>query len=241
MKLARRYAMPLITAVVMLALAGAWLARASFPEIDRLQFNDGAWTAPVSRGHSLVQTFRAPADSLSRIDLKFDRAPGPGGSLRLELFELKPEPPGRAPLLGRRLAVTAISEQTFVYEDIRRFDFSQALLTPGKTYAFRLSSNDSAGHAVKASESFGDVYHGGGLYIDGEPTGTDLYFGLFHNTHAGSLLARIAPWRPWPLRSAAFYSGLFLGGAALFGWLLWGVAAAVPEARRENNPGPDRS
>lgn len=240
----------LIAAFLIGVVAAIWLATADFPLIDRLQFVSSVPAGAVSSGHKLVQTFTATGDNISRIDLVLMKSrQSSAGKLDLKIIELADANAGgsiaagaastdenaragaggmttadNAPVLGATLAETSLDTGTFDYTSNRRLEFDPLQVTPGKMYAFSLTSDDPEESAIQPGSNPSDEYAGGRLYIDGKPAKGDLYFAFYHNAGAGGLLDKMEPWRPFPLDSPVLVVILFLAGAAAFGWLLSAIA-----------------
>ncbi|MHB1391304.1 MAG: hypothetical protein ACYCXF_08795 [Thermoleophilia bacterium] len=219
---------PWLAAALVAALAAIWLATAHFQIIERLQFVGAAPMRPVSSGHELLQTFTAPTDQISRIDLTLSKPdPGVGGRLLIQLVEISAQDTEAGIAVGAPLREVSFDTQSLDYTVINRFEFEPVAVRPGGIYGIRLTSDDPEEIAVRAGASPGSDYDGGRLFIDGKPTDADLYFALFREGDAGELLQKIGPFRPFPLNSTAFNLAVLLVGAGAFGWLLWAVAGGV--------------
>jgi len=226
---------PQLGAALVVAVIGAlWFFTADFPYQDRIQQVAGNAFGPVDSAHELMQTFKVSSDSLSRVDLYINKDdPGSQGRLRLQIMEYKGTQPDGAPDVGEVLGETELDTGSFDYVGVQQFEFEPVTVTPGATYAFRVSSNDAAPAGVWVMGSDADQYSGGSLFKDGMPVNGDLYFALFHEEDAAGLLAKNEPFRPWPLDSPVLFAILFLVGAGSFGWLLWEVAAGTVEEDEE--------
>lgn len=233
---------PWLAGVVVAAAAAIWLATAHFQIIDRLQFIGAAPMRPVSSGHELVQTIKAPADQISRIDLTLAKPdPGVGGKLLIQLVEVKAEENNAGLDLGEPLREVMFDTKSLDYPVINRFEFEPVTVRSGGTYAIRLTSDDPEEIAVRAGACPGNNYDGGRLYIDGKSTEADLYFALFHEGGSGELLEKIEPFRPFPFNGVTFYFAVFLVGAASFGWLLRVVAGGAGDGETPAAPGEAES
>lgn len=235
---------PWMAAALVAAAAAIWLATAHFQIIDRLQFVGTAPMRPVSTGHELVQTIKAPADNISRIDLLLSKpAPGVGGNMKIQLVEVKPENGGSGIQLGEPLREVSFDTESLDYTVISRFGFEPVTVRPGAEYGFRLTSDDPEDIGVQAGAGPGSEYTGGRLFIDGEPTEADLYFAIYHSNGSGGLLEKVEPFRPFPFSSMAFYIAVFIIAAGAFGWLLWmmagGAGDAVEPGRQIEKEGSD--
>ncbi|MBK5226340.1 MAG: hypothetical protein JJD96_07240, partial [Thermoleophilia bacterium] len=228
--------LPSWSAMVLVAVvAMIWLATTSFPILDKSQIVSSAQLQPVSAGHELIQTIRAPKDTISRVDLILGNPyPGAEGELQFQLVEVIGPETGGALRLGETLREVNLDTSSFDYTTRQSFEFESVNVIPGSTYAIRLTSNDSEDTAVRPRGWPVDNYNGGRVYIDGEATTSDLYLGIFHNAGAGEILEKMKPWRPFPLNRSFFIVVLFLTGAATFGWVLWVVAGGQVDGKGEN-------
>jgi len=225
-------AMLLVTAVAIV-----WLATTSFPIMDKSQVLSSAELPPVSEGHELVQTIKAPGNTISRIDLILGKPYADAdGELRFELVEVTSAEGSGTLQLGETLREVTLDTGKFDYLSRHSFEFESLDVTPGKTYAIRLTSDAPADSAVRPNGWTVDNYSGGQVYVDGVPTGSDLYLGIFHDAGAGEILDKMKPWRPFPTNNSYFIVGLFLAGAAAFGWLLWVVAGGRVSGQEEEKP-----
>lgn len=238
-----------LAAFLFMAAAAVWLATADFPLIDSLQFVSSEERA-VSSGHELVQTFTATGENISRVDLVLVKTPaGPSGELELRIFEASEvqsaetsdagAAPPHTPLTGETLAETTLDMDTFDYSSIRRLEFEPVTVTPGRLYAFSLTSDVPETAAIEPGANPKDEYAGGSLYIDSRPAEGDLYFAIFRSAGAGEMLNKMEPWRPFPLDSVVLVFAMFVAGAGAFGWLLWSVAGnrGDPEPEVPTPPG----
>lgn len=213
---------PRITALALLAAAVLWLAGSSFPLIDRLLFDNTNYMRPLSNGHIFVQTFKAPLDNLSRVDIQIDKASSQTtGSLHFQLAEIT----GEGDLLAPGVWGKVIRRIDFDAADIdpyewHRFKFSPIPDSGGKNYAVMLWGEAPETDGIRPRGSGGDRYQEGILFIDGKKADFDLSLSLFHETNAPELLAKNSPFRPWPLSSRLLFVFLFLVGTVAFGWLL---------------------
>ncbi|MBI5870211.1 MAG: hypothetical protein HZB44_04530 [Actinobacteria bacterium] len=252
-----------LAALLFMAIAAIWLATSDFALIDRLQFVSSVPERAVSDGHELVQTFTATGENISRIDLVLVKSQqGPAGELNLRVVEVNEEParelnpeaasaagaaaeaptsattaPVKAPTLGTTIAETTFDTGSFDYTAIRTLEFEPVPLTPGRTYAFVLTSDDPEDSAIHPGSNPNDEYARGRLYIDGEPQKGDLYFAIFHSDGADGMLEKLEPWRPFPLSSPILLVALILTGAGAFGWLLWSVAGNLGDPEESTEEG----
>ncbi|MDO8736012.1 MAG: hypothetical protein Q7K29_02905 [Thermoleophilia bacterium] len=220
--------------VLVAAVAAIWLGTTSFPILDKSQIVSGAQLPPVSAGHELIQTIRAPKDTMSRIDLMLGKPDKEAnGELKFQLVEVVGPDDGSALELGETLREVELDTGSFEYTSRQSFEFETVDVTPGATYAIRLTSNDPENIAAIPGGWLIDNYNGGRVYIDGEVTQADLYLGIFHDAGAGEILEKMQPWRPTPLNHGSVIVVFFLIGAATFGWLLWVVAGGRVEGQYE--------
>lgn len=224
----------LIGAVLsVMAAAGLWLFTVSFPELDKKQPDAGAALGAVDAKHEIVQTFVAPEDRISRVELVLNKIdPTSGGSLRLQIVEFLGSHSDGTPSLGNILSESRLDTGTFDYLGGHRFDFDQLSVTPGSQYALRLVSDNPPQAGVSPFGTEADAYKDGRLYKDGYPVKGDLYFEIYHSTGIAGLLAKNEAFRPWPLKRAIFFEGLFVAGAGLVGLLLWEMAASGSAPKR---------
>lgn len=247
-----------LAAFLFIAITTIWLATADFSLIDRLQFVSSVPERAVSDGHELVQTFTATGENISRIDLVLVKSQqGPAGELDLRVVEAgeaaaeegnaedaaaaapasATTAPEKAPALGATIAETSFDTGSFDYIAIRSMEFEPVPLTPGKTYAFVLTSDDPEESAIQPGSNPNDEYTSGRLYIDGEPQEGDLYFAIFHSDGADGMLEKLEPWRPFPLSSPILIVAMILIGAGVFGWLLWSVAGNLGDPEKSTEDG----
>ncbi|MFA5802759.1 MAG: hypothetical protein WC911_09840 [Thermoleophilia bacterium] len=215
----------LLAALLVAGAAAVWLLGSGFPLMDRFQFDCNNSLEPVGEGHELVQTFIAPEDGLSRVDLRFDVGEAVGEQdLVFELWEIAGSNADGTPVLGDRLREARVSSRDVAVFWMHRFEFEPVADSGGKTYAMRITSSAPEGNALKLRASDKDVYEGGAVFQDGKPEDADLSFALFHEAGAMQTLERIKPFRPFPLNRAEFFVVVFLAASAAFGWLLWYIA-----------------
>ena len=69
-----------LAAAAMAVTALVWLLTADFAAIDILRFDDTSRMPSLGEGHTVVQTFVAPQEGLSRVDLNLE--PGPSATGR---------------------------------------------------------------------------------------------------------------------------------------------------------------
>jgi len=225
MRLNRNTWLGILAALLVAAAAAVWLLGSGFPLMDRFQFDCNNSLRPVSEGHELVQTFVAPEDGLSRVDLRFDVGDSVGEQdLVFELRETGGSGPDGTPVLGDKIREARVSSRDVAVFWMQRFEFEPVTDSRGKTYAMRITSLAPDGSALRLRASNKDVYEGGAVFQDGRAEDADLSFALFHEAEALQALERIKPFRPFPLNRAEFFVAVFLIAAAAFGWLLWYIA-----------------
>ena len=229
---------PWMAAVLVSLVALIWLTTATFSLVDKNQVLGHASMQPVSAGHELVQTFKAPGDRISRIDLILNKPnPGQDGELRIQLVEASSTDNADTVILGKTLKEISLDTKTFDLSSRYSLDFELVDVIPGNSYAIRLTSDDLEETAVNPGGWEVNNYSRGRLFVDSEPTDADLYFALFHNTGVRETLGKMKPWRPYPLNRGFFVVGLFLIGAFAFGWLLRLVATDENEGQSEIKTG----
>ena len=234
-----RYRPQALVALAIMAAAAIWLFSASYPELEQIQPASEDAAATLNADHEFVQTFTATSDSISRVVLILDKMnPKSQGTMRFQLMEYKGTDPEGSPVFGDFLRDVSLDTQSFDYRGGQRFEFDSQPLTEGAMYAIRLTGDNRPDESVwvlgTATNDFkGIVYKGGVLYDNGAPTRGELYFEIYQNTSISGLLAKIVPFRPEPLSSAAFFEALFVIGAGSFGWLLWEVGAGTGAGKRE--------
>jgi len=195
-------------------LALVWLSNASYQIIDFLRVDDTVHLPALEDGHQVVQSFIAPEDGLSRVDIMIVQGGSSGGQVKFELLSVS----DLSLVPDDATTIREVHEDVSSLEstDPHRFEFEPVPDSAGRAYAVRLSGN---GETRSGSDSLlGD------LFLDGRPIAGDLRFAVFHTTGIGGLLARIAPFRPLWLGSSSFFIGLFTVGAACCGFLLWMIA-----------------
>lgn len=206
-----------MTAVAMSLLALAWLFGSSYQVIDFLRLDGTKYLPPLEDGHQVVQTFRAPHDGLSRVDIMVEQGEASAGEVRFELME--------APNLDQVPNFTATLRE--VHTDVsslgstgmHRFEFDPVQDSGGRSFAVRLSGSGNVRYG-------GDSLSGAFLFLDDKPVSGDLGFVVFHATDISGLLTKVSSFRPYLLKSATFFIGIFILGAACFGWLLWMIATS---------------
>ncbi|MHB8793709.1 MAG: hypothetical protein ACYC6O_10295 [Thermoleophilia bacterium] len=223
--------LPLLAAVLLVIVAMGWFITEDFSLADKIQLVSSEDDWPVGSGHELVQTITANQDEITRIDLVMGRKqPYSGGEMRVQIVESGDADQAGVPAPGEVLSETVLDTSSYDYNAIRRIEFDPVKLVPGRTYAIRLTSDDSLEEAVIPGSSKEDSYEGGQLFYDGKPEDADLFFAFYHSDGADGLLQKMEPWRPFPLNSRVFVVILFAAGAAAFGWLLYVIAATDPPA-----------
>jgi hypothetical protein len=221
-----------MAALLVAAMAAFWLLTADFDLIDRLQFGSGIPAGPLAPGTEVTQTFAPAAGSIDRVDLALNKqGAGGAGTIDLSLAEVDGTDAGGAPFPSEPLRTVGLDAGSFDYGAIRRFEFEPAALDPGREYAFTLTGAGAGAGEVTAGGSQRDNYSGGALFVSGKKQEGDLYFALYHGADASGMLAKLEPWRPFPLASAVLLTALFLTGAAAFGWLVWMIAHGAGAAR----------
>jgi hypothetical protein len=218
-----------LAAAAMAVTALVWLLTADFAAIDILRFDDVSRMPTLGEGHTVVQTFVAPRDGLSRVDLNIE--PGPSATGRLQFDLLESPAPDRLPS-GEPLRELDVDIGSLESEGMQRFRFEPVAGSGGKTYAVQLTGTGD----VSPRGSAGNVLPAGVLFVDGKPTGGDLSLAVYHTSGIGGLLEKNLPFRPPVLSSPAFFVTLFTVAAASFGWLLWTLAASQPPARGPDEP-----
>lgn len=203
------------------AAAALWLLAAQFPLIDRLQFVNSGQFGPVSERTELAQTITAPADGLSRIDLFLEKTQlDAGGGLVLTLTDAEGSGSGGALAAGSIVREVRLDLRSFGYPGVYRFRFEPVPDSGGRVYAVRLASGNPEAEGVVLRGHPAGGYKGGRLYINSGPTDADLYLAFYHTADADGLLARMEPFRPFPLNRGALFVILFITGAGACGWLL---------------------
>ncbi|MFA6001000.1 MAG: hypothetical protein WC828_02685 [Thermoleophilia bacterium] len=225
MRLGRNTWLGLLAALLVAAAAAVWLLVSGFPLMDRFQFDCNNTLKPMAEGHELVQTFVAPEDGLSRVDLRFYENDTVGEQdLVFELWDVLGSNPDGTPVLGEKIRESRVSSRDVALFWMHRFEFEPVADSQGKTYAMRITSSAPDGAALRLRASNKDVYDGGAVFQDGKVEDADLSFVLFHEAGVWQALDRISPFRPFPLNSAGLFVAVFLLAAAAFGWLLWYIA-----------------
>lgn len=211
---------PAASAAFMAIVAGAWFFGSSYDLMDTFEYKCAIMIEPMSTRKDVVQTFEAPEDNLSRIDVYLGIMGLSGDEqISFELYEVEGDPsaPGLQPL-KKKVREASLKPELFFW--MHRIGFEPIADSGGKTYAMKLKGTPSPGSDVRPWASGSDTYHGGTLYLDGIPTGRDLSFALFHEEGAGGIFDRLKPFRPFPLGSGVFFSLLLLTAGGAFGWLL---------------------
>lgn len=218
--------LPATAAIVVAAVAALWFFGSSYHFLDRYQFNGLTLLPPLSDSSDVVQTFRAPENGLSRVDLDLSIESYQGGEeVVFELYALgEGLSTAERPVLANKVREVR-KKPDFTCCMLQRFSFEPIEDSGGRIYAIRLGrgSRDGGG-PVQPRVSDIDAYADGGLFVEGKPTGKDLKFALFHEDGAGGIFARLKPFRPFPLDQGFFFTAMLLAAAGSFGWLLRVVA-----------------
>ncbi len=212
----------------------AWFFSANFSLLDIVRFDATNLLPRLDKGHVVVQTFVAPHDNLSRIDISFERGADSGGSVTFQLLEV-PDP-GRLPA-GQPLHEESIEVSDIQKNGMQQFSFDPVPGSQGKAYAVRLTGTGDVRPRASSANALADA----DLFVDGKPADSDLSFASFHAGGAGGLLAKLSPFRPFPLRSEVFFVALLLIAAACTGWLLFTIAAGTANRCGPHDDGQPRS
>lgn len=217
--MSRKFLLQAGFSLLLAAAACLWLLMVQVPVLDEQvteRARVSAWGEPV---RELTQSFVAPADNLSRIDLRLGSYPPVArGGLLFQLIDEQASPDAAS----RFIREQHLPPGDYASHEMTRVEFEPVSGSRGREYVIRLSSEDSACWRDGIAVTESDVYEEGGLVIDGQPRDFDLNFALYHAASAGELFAaRIEPFRPAPFNNPWFFASLFGLGAALFGWLLF--------------------
>lgn len=240
--MSRRFILRAGFTLLLAAVACLWLLTVKVPVFDK-QVTEATritgWGEPVTE---LTQSFVAPADDLSRVDLRLGSyPPEPRGALLFQLIEKE----AQTGVAGQVIREQHLPAGQYASHEMTRVEFEPVAGSRGREYIIRLSSEDPASWRDGIAVTESDVYGEGGLVIDGQPREFDLNIAIYHAAGAGELFAaRIEPFRPAPFSNPWFFAALFVLGAALFGWLLFGLCRPAPpgtgeEEATRSEPAPE--
>lgn len=227
--------LPALAAVALAVASGLWLFASTFNFMDRgdLPYRPTILLDPLSAGHEVVQTFQAPENELSRVDILLNVPSHGGGDIAFELYDLGYGwEASRPPVLEKKVR-EVIVKPGFDNISLHRFSFGPIEDSRGRSYAIKLGGGmggapvqprASEANAICANVYCDRLHLDGGLFIDGRPTDRDLVFELFHQDGAAGFFARIDPFRPFPLNRGFFFISLLLAASGSLGWLLAVVA-----------------
>lgn len=215
--------LPATAAALLAAVTALWFFESSYQFLDRYQYNVQTLLGPLRAGSDVVQTFRAPENGLSRIDLDLDLQPESREEVVLELYDLGVDPVAsdKPPALENKVREIRKTPAPLMFSMLQRFSFDPIPDSAGRNYAIRLGLGGAGGGApVEPKVSDADAYADGSLFVGDNPAGKDLRFALFHEDGPAGIFARIESFRPYPLNRSYFFTALLLGAAGSFGWLV---------------------
>lgn len=161
---------------VILAFVLLWLAGCTVGGVDVEQEQASGLAGELTGGHTFGQTFTLQYDGLYRIDLY--TATYARDNTHPVIFRISPSPSSRGgdgegmDLVRLELPAAEISNSGPTV-----ITFPPLTATAGITLYFSVASPNSVpGDAITVYRHKEDVYPGGQMYVDGQPTGGDIAF-----------------------------------------------------------------
>lgn len=165
--------------VVLLAFALLLLSGCTVGGVDVEQEQASGLAGELLDGHTFGQTFALQYDGLYRVDLY--TATYARKNTHPVIFRVRPSPPAPLPTPGEGstddLVRLELSPGEISNSGPTVITFSPLADTSGRTLAFSIESPGSVpGDAITVYRQEEDIYPGGQMFIDGQPTGGDIAF-----------------------------------------------------------------
>jgi len=161
----------------------------SIVEADNVQERLDRAAPPIAGPHTVGQSFVSHYPRLSAVELLLvvypDGAPFPNTPRNLT-FHLRSNPQGETDIV-----TLTVDTSNLKHNDPLRFSFPPQANSENKTYYFFLEAPEGNNTTVWYSSL--DAYGEGAMYLDGHPTGGDLYFKTYYDYNLASMARDI--WR----------------------------------------------